>query len=75
MSVVENAVYIRLVGGTDGLTTCTPYSGNYMTLPKDHANYSSYYAALLAAYFAKESITLRPVDSSPNCSLLYIAVP
>jgi hypothetical protein len=75
MSIANDNVYVRLTGGTNGLTNCTPYQSEYITLPKSNPNYSSYYAVLLAAYLAKESITLRPTDASPNCSLLYIAVP
>jgi hypothetical protein len=75
ITLTDDAAYIRLVGGTAGLTNCTPYGQNYFTLPKANPNYSSYYATLLAAYSAKESVTLRPVDSSTNCTIAYIAVP
>lgn len=75
MTVTDGAVYISLVGGATGLTNCTPHQQSYFTLPKNNVNYESYYAALLAAYMAKESVTLRPVDSSPNCTVAYIGVP
>ena len=75
ITVTDDAVYIRLVDGTAGLTNCTPYSQSYFTLPKSNVNYSSYYSMLVAAYMAKESVTLRPVDSSANCTIAYIAVP
>jgi len=39
MTISDDAVYIRLVGGTTGLNSCTPYSGGYMVLHKNHANY------------------------------------
>jgi hypothetical protein len=75
MTVTDGAVHIMLVGGTTGLTNCTPYSQSYFTLLKSNINYESYYATLLAAYMAKESVTLRPVDSSPNCTVAYMGVP
>jgi hypothetical protein len=75
MTITETAVYIRLVGGTSGLTNCTPYSTNYLTLLKSNTNYGTYYATLLAAYMAKESVTLRPNDGSTNCIINYIQVP
>jgi hypothetical protein len=58
-----------------GLTNCTPYSQSYFTLPKSNVNYNSYYAMRVAAYMAKETVALRPVDSSPNCTLAYMAAP
>lgn len=75
MTVVDDAVYISLVGGTTGLTNCTPYSSIYFTLPRSNPNYQAHYATLLAAYMAKESVTLRPVDSSSGCTIAYIAAP
>jgi len=76
ITITDDAVYIRLVGDTVGLTNCTAYSGSYITLPKTgNPNFTSYYAAVLAAYVAKESITLRTVDGSPNCAIAYIALP
>jgi hypothetical protein len=71
----ETSAYIKLAGGLSGLTGCTPASGVYLTLPKTHANYTSLYAALLAAYFTKESVTLRMVEGSSNCALLYMTIP
>jgi hypothetical protein len=75
MTVSETHVYIRLAGDTVGLTNCTPYSGNYFTLPKSNVNYASYYATLLAAYMAKEQVSLRSIDGSTGCTISYIAVP
>jgi hypothetical protein len=75
MTVADTAVYIQLVGGLSGLTNCTPYSQSYVTLPRDNPVFKDYYATLLAAYLAKQSVTLRPLDSSANCSLAYIALP
>jgi hypothetical protein len=75
MSITNDAVYIRLTGGASGLTNCTPYQNDYITLPKSNTNYNSYYAALIAAYLGKASVTLRPINGSPNCSLSYMAVP
>lgn len=75
MTITSDVVYVRLFGDLAGLTNCTPYSQVYLTLPKSDPNYSSYYATLLAAYMAKESVTLRPIDSSPNCTISYAAVP
>jgi hypothetical protein len=75
MTVTADAVYVRLQNGTTGLTNCTPYAQHYFTLHRDNPNYSSFYATLMAAYMAKESVTLRPVDASANCVLSYIAVP
>lgn len=75
ITVSESAVYVRLAGDTAGLTVCTLYEGTYFTLPKAHSNYSSYYAAILAAYISKEPLSLRPIDGSGNCSLSYIAFP
>ena len=34
MTLTDDAAYIRLVGGTTGLTICTPYSQTYFTLPR-----------------------------------------
>jgi len=75
MTVADNAVYIQLVGGVSGLNNCTPYSQSYFTLQKDNPNFKDYYAALLGAYLSKQSVTLRPQDSSANCSIAYIAFP
>jgi hypothetical protein len=75
MTITDDSVFIRLVGGTAGLTNCTPYAQSYFSLPKSNVNYASYYSVLLAAYMAKESVTLRPVDSSTNCTISYVAVP
>ncbi len=75
MTVTDSAVHIMLVGGTAGLTNCTPYSQSYFTLLKSNVNYESYYATLLAAYMAKESVTLRPVDTSSNCTVAYMGIP
>jgi hypothetical protein len=75
MTVADDLVYIKIVGGTTGLTNCTPVSTGYFTLYRSNVNFNSYYAMLVAAYIAKESVTLRPVDSSPNCVISYIAVP
>lgn len=75
MTVTSDAAYIRLAGGTTGLTNCTPYSGGYLTLNRNDADWTVYYATILAAYLAKESITIRPDDSSANCTIAYIAVP
>jgi hypothetical protein len=75
MSIDDTAAYIRLVGGVTGLNSCTPYSGNYMVLYKTHASFKELYAVLVGAYLAKESVTLRPVEASTNCTILYIAVP
>ena len=75
LTVADTAVYIQLTGGLSGLTNCTPYSSSYMTLPKDNPGFKDYYAALLGAYLSKQSVTLRPIDSSGNCSIAYIALP
>jgi hypothetical protein len=75
MTVADDVVYVKLVGGTTGLTNCTPVPGSYFTLPRSNPNYNSYYAMLVAAYMAKESVLLRPVEASPNCTISYIAVP
>jgi hypothetical protein len=65
----------ELVGDTVGLTSRTPYSQSFFTLAKSNTNYASHYATLLAAYLAKESVTIRPVDASVGCVVSYIAVP
>jgi hypothetical protein len=75
MTMTDDAVYVRLVGDTNGLTNCTPYSQNYFTLPRSNVNYSAYYATLLGAYLAKESVLIRPIQNSTNCSISYIQVP
>jgi hypothetical protein len=76
MTMTDSAVYIRLVGGTTGLTNCTPYSSSYFTLPRtNNPNFAGYYATLLAAYMGKESVTIRPVDGSTGCTVSYIALP
>jgi hypothetical protein len=75
MTMTDDAVYIRLAGDTTGLTSCTPYSQNYFTLPRSNVNYSAYYATLLGAYLAKETVLLRPIQNSTNCSISYIQVP
>jgi hypothetical protein len=75
MIVTETAVLIRLHGDAVGLTNCTPDQGYYITLPKSNPNYASYYAALLAAYHMKDTVTLRPVDGSTGCVISYMAIP
>jgi hypothetical protein len=75
LTIDDTAAYIRLVGGVTGLNSCTPYSGSYMVLYKSHASFKEMYASLLAAYMAKESVTLRPVEASTNCTILYIGMP
>jgi hypothetical protein len=75
MTMTDGAVYIRLVGGTTGLTNCTPYSTSYFTLPRSNPYFASYYATLLGAYLAKESVTIRPNDGSTGCTVAYIAMP
>ena len=75
MTISDDAVYIRLVGGTTGLNSCTPYSGGYMVLHKNHANYASLYSTLVAAHMAKESVSLRPQENGTSCPILYIMVP
>jgi hypothetical protein len=75
MIVTDTGVLIRLHGDAVGLTNCTPEQGYYLTLPKSNPNYASYYAALLAAYHTKDSVTLRPVDGSTGCLISYIAIP
>jgi len=75
LSITDTSVYILLTNGVSGLTNCTPYSSSWITLPKTNANYASMYAALLAARLSGETVTLRPLDASPNCSLQYMTVP
>lgn len=46
-----------------------------MVLYKSHASFKEMYSSLVAAYIAKESVTLRPVENSTNCTILYIGLP
>jgi hypothetical protein len=73
--VDNNGVYIRLVGDLAGLTNCTPEGAIYLTLPKTNNNYTTYYATLLAAYMAKEPITIRATDASVGCTVFYVTLP
>jgi hypothetical protein len=75
ITITSDAVYIRLTNGMSGLTNCTPYETSWFTLAKTNPNYNAHYAALLAARASGETVTLRPVDSSSNCLLQYMAVP
>lgn len=73
--VTSGALYIRPTAGLAGLTNCTPLSGGYVTIPKTDPNYSSYYALLLAADLAGQSIAMRTTDSSSPCTVSYITLP
>ena len=73
--VDANGAYISPTNGVTGLTNCTPLSGVYLTLPKSDPNYSSYYAALLAARLTGQSLTIRTLDGSNGCNVGYITIP
>jgi hypothetical protein len=72
--VTSGALYIKPTAGLTGLTNCTPLSGGYLTIPLTDPNYSSYYALLLAADFAGQSVTMRTTDSSSPCTITYVTI-
>jgi hypothetical protein len=75
LTIADDAVCIRLVDGTVGLTNCTACSQIYFMLPRSSLNHNSYYAMRVAACTAKEGVTLRSADSSANCMLACMAAP
>jgi hypothetical protein len=73
--VQDGYLYIKPTNGVSGLTNCTLAAPYYLTIPTTDPQYSHYFAALLAAQFAGQSVTLRTLDGSSNCSIGYITIP
>lgn len=60
--------------GTSGNETkldCKPVSGVYITLSNKTPGFDAIYASLLAYQLAGDSVTLRIVSGSDNCTLSY----
>ncbi len=72
--VDDSGVSLQLTSGLSGLTNCTADSGTYLRLPKTDPNYAAHYALLLAAKFTERVLSIRTIDSSPNCSVMYVYI-
>jgi hypothetical protein len=73
-------LYVRSAGdlrvqttGNESLLNCTPDQGVFLTLsPAAAANFKDVYALLLAANVAGKEVTIRIVEGSNPCAILYV---
>ncbi|MBV8783979.1 MAG: hypothetical protein JOZ67_07325 [Gammaproteobacteria bacterium] len=73
----DGNVYVAMVGGLGGLTSCTPDAGDqpFLTLPAASANLKLIYATLLAAQMTGRPVTIHVAANSQGCTIRYVTSP